>query len=168
MDDPIMDYETLPKSQELIDAGNLNALTLCHFILGGVTALFSCMFIIHIVMGTMMLHNPGMFTPRPMPQAAPSAPPYPGQLSPGQPYPFFPSFMGYMFVTVGTIAVLGGWTLGALTAYAGRCLKARRNYLYILIIAGCNCGFVMPFGTVLGVFTFIVMTRPTVKALFAQ
>ncbi len=170
MNDSASNYRTAPpsKSQELTDAENLNALTLCHYILGGVTALFSCMFIFHIVMGTMMIHNPGMFTPRPMPQAVPSAPLYPGQLSPVQPYPFFPPFMGYMFVTMGTIAVLGGWTLGALTAYAGRCLKARRNYLYILIIAGCNCGFVMPLGTVLGVFTFIVMTRPTVKALFER
>lgn len=155
-----------PKSQELTDAENLNALALCHYILGGVTALFSCLFIMHIVMGTMMIHNPSMFNPRPMPQASPAAQPVPGQLPPMQPYPFFPPAMGYLFVTVGTIAVLGGWTLGALTAYAGRCLKARRNYLYILIIAGCNCGFVMPLGTVLGVFTFIVLLRPTVKVLF--
>ena len=151
------------QSQERMDADNLNMLTLCHFILGGLTALFSCLFIMHIVMGTMMIHNPGMFTPRPMPRAAPSTPPYPVQ-----PSPFFPPFMGYMFVTLGTIAVLGGWTLGALTAYAGRCLKARRNYLYVLIIAGCNCAFVMPLGTVLGAFTFVVLLRPTVKALFAK
>lgn len=160
INDPSANYEPpiLSKSQELTDAENLNALTLCHYILGGVTAVFSCMFIMHIVMGTMMIHNPGMFNPRPMPQATP---PYPVQ-----PYPFFPPAMGYMFVTMGTVAVLGGWTLGALTAFAGRCLKARSNYLYILIIAGCNCAFVMPLGTVLGVFTFIVMLRPTVKALF--
>ncbi len=168
MNDPNMNYGSpaLSKPQELTDAENLNALTLCHYIMGGVTALFASIFIIHIVMGTMMIHNPGMFNPRPVPQANPAASPIAGQVSPMQPYPFFPPAMGYMFVTMGTIAVLGGWTLGALTAYAGRCLKARRNYLFILIIAGCNCGFVMPLGTVLGVFTFIVMMRPTVKALF--
>lgn len=149
---------SLSRNQELTDAENLNALALCHFILGGVTAAFSCLFIMHIVIGAMTIHNPGMFTPRPMPQAAPSVPPYP--------YPLFPPAMGYMFVIMGTIAVLGGWTLGALTAYAGRCMKARRNFLFILIIAGCNCGFVMPLGTVLGVFTFIVLLRPTVKTLF--
>ena len=62
-------YQPAPssKSQELTDAENLNALALCHYILGGLTALFSCLFIMHIVMGTMMIHNPGMFTPRPMP-----------------------------------------------------------------------------------------------------
>lgn len=156
------------QSQERIDAENLNALTLCHYILGGVTALFSCLFIMHIITGTMMIHNLEMFNPRPMPQAYPATQSVPGQLSPMQPYPFFPPFMGYMFVIMGTLAVLGGWTLGGLTAYAGRCMKARRSYLYILIIAGCNCAFVMPLGTILGVFTFIVMMRPTVKALFVK
>ena len=103
MNDPASNYQAAPpsKPQELTDAENLNALTLCHYIMGGVTALFASIFIIHIVMGTMMIHNPGMFTPRPVPQAYPSAPPIAGQVSPVHPYPFFPPAMGYMFVTIG-------------------------------------------------------------------
>lgn len=162
-----MDYETLTgtRSQQRVDEENLNTLTLCHYIQGGLTALFSSMFIIHIVMGTMMIHNPSAFTP-------PAQPVPPGQASPTsypmQPYPFFPPGMGYMFVAMGTVAVLGGWTLGGLTAYAGRCLKARKNYIFLLIIAALNCAFVMPLGTILGVFTFVVLMRPTVKALFSR
>jgi len=57
---------------------------------------------------------------------------------------------------------------GGLTAYAGRCLKAKRNYIFILVIAALNCTFVMRLGTILGVFTFVVLMRPTVKALFPK
>lgn len=162
MDTPGMDYETLTgtKSEERIDDEHLNTLTLCHYIGGAIIALFSCMFIIHIVMGVMMIHNPTFFAGPPHPYPA-------GQPNPlTQPYPFFPPEMGYMFVTMGTVAVLGGWTLGGLTVYAGKCLKARKNYLFILILAGVNSAFVMPLGTALGVFTFLVLFRPSVKRLF--
>ena len=147
---------TALQNQESVNADNLQTLTLCHFIMGGLIALFSCLFIIHIVMGAMMIHNPGAFTPAPPARTVPSVPAALG----------FPPMMGYMFLTMGIIAVVSGWTLGGLTAYAGRCLKERKHYLFILIIAGCNCAFVMPLGTLLGAFTFVVLLRPTVKALF--
>jgi len=168
MDTPGMDYETLTgtRSQERIDAENLNTLTLCHYIAGGLIALVSSVFIIHIVMGTMMIHNPGAFAPPVPPPAAPGQTHPMGQPYPVTPYPFFPPGMGYLFVTMGSVAVLGGWTLGGLTAYAGRCLKARKNYVFILVVAALDGTLVMPLGTLLGVFTFIVLMRPAVKALF--
>ncbi len=147
---------TALQNQEDINTDNLQTLTLCHFIMGGLIALFSCMFIFHIVMGVMMIHNPSAFTPAPPARSAPSIPTALG----------FPPMMGYMFLTIGIIAVISGWTLGGLTAYAGRCLKERKHYIFILIIAGCNCAFVMPLGTLLGAFTFVVLLRPTVKSLF--
>ena len=147
---------TALQNQEGMDADNLQTLALCHFIMGGLIALFSCLFIFHIVMGAMMIHNPSAFNPAPPGRSAPSIPAALG----------FPPMMGYMFLTMGIIAGGGGWTLGGLTAYAGRCLKERRHYIFILIIAGCNCAFVMPLGTLLGAFTFVVLLRPTVKALF--
>jgi hypothetical protein len=39
------------------------------------------------------------------------------------------------------------------------------HYIFCLVIAAVECIF-MPFGTVLGVFTIIVLQRPTVKAMF--
>ena len=74
--------------------------------------------------------------------------------------------MGYFIAAMGTMAVLGGWLIGGLTIYAGKCLKARKNYLFILIMAGVNAGLVMPLGTALGIFTFLILFRPTVKPLF--
>lgn len=155
MDDPGMDYETLTgtKSQARVDDENLNLLATFHYVLGGITALGSCMFIFHIVMGVTMIHNPAAFSGPPSASRSPD--------------PFGP-MMGYMFAVMGCIAVVGGWTLGALTVYAGKCLQKRTNYLFVQVLAGLNCGFVMPLGTVLGVFTFIVLMRPTVKALFPR
>ncbi len=56
--------------------------------------------------------------------------------------------------------------MGGLTAYAGRCLRARKNYTFLLVMAALNGTFIMPLGTLLGVFTFVVLMRPSVKALF--
>ena len=45
-------------------------------------------------------------------------------------------------------------------------LARRRRYLYCLILAGVMAATCMPFGTVLGVFTIIVLMRPSVKQAF--
>lgn len=160
MDNPQMDYDTLTgaKSQGCIDAENLDLLALFHYILGAVIALFSSFFIFHIVMGLRLIQHPNAF-----PFAVtPSVP------VPAMPNPTFPPEAGYMFAIMGTLAVVGGWTLGVLTAFAGRCLKARKNYVFIQVIAGLVCVFVTPLGTVLGVFTFVVLARPSVKPLFER
>lgn len=61
-----------------------------------------------------------------------------------------------MFAAVIGVIVLLGWTFGALTAYAGRCIQKRRHKVFVYIMAGANCPFI-PYGTLLGVGTFIVM-----------
>jgi len=53
--------------------------------------------------------------------------------------------------------VLVVWTLSALTAYAGRCIQKRRRKLFVDVMAALNCLF-NPYGTLLGVFTFIVLS----------
>ncbi len=48
---------------------------------------------------------------------------------------------------------------------AGRCLSRRRCYSFALVMACIECLFV-PFGTILGVFTIIALSRESVKAFF--
>jgi hypothetical protein len=57
------------------------------------------------------------------------------------------------------------WALAAAVFMAAWCLKNRRRYIFCLVVAGFEC-FFAPFGTVLGVFTILVLSRPSVKALF--
>ncbi|PQO28168.1 hypothetical protein [Blastopirellula marina] len=46
-------------------------------------------------------------------------------------------------------------------------LKSRRNHTFCLVIAGLSC-FLGTLGTAVGVATFLVLVRPSVKRLFAQ
>ena len=136
-----------PYFQQRQDDEHLRLLSLFHYIAGGLTALISCLFLIHFFMGLALLTNPGFFD-------SPS--------SRGEPPP---AFMGWIFTAIGGVAVLIGWTVGGLTIYAGRCLAARQKHTFIFVMAILNCMSV-PIGTALGVFTLIVINRPSVKALF--
>lgn len=46
-------------------------------------------------------------------------------------------------------------------------LAVRRNYTFCLVISGINC-MLAPIGTALGVFTIVVLLRPSVKRLFTR
>ena len=50
---------------------------------------------------------------------------------------------------------------------AGRCLSRRKAYSFTLVIACIECLFV-PFGTILGVFTIVALSRESVKASFER
>lgn len=66
-----------------------------------------------------------------------------------------------LFIIGLTIAV----GLGQL--FTASSLKSRRNYTFCLVIAGLSC-FLGTLGTAVGVATFLVLVRPSVKRLFAQ
>ena len=125
------------------DDQHLRLLAIFHYVWGGLIALASSITLIHITLGIVMLVNPAAFN------------------SPGQPPT--PNFVGWMFLLIGLAILLLGWTLGGLTIYSGRCLKQRRGHVFSLILAGIHC-LSFPLGTALGIFTFIVLLRPTVKA----
>ena len=70
------------------------------------------------------------------------------------------SLSPWMFVYPGLLAVIAVCLLTS-----ARLLQRRHGYRFIYIVACLECvGF--PFGTVLGVFTIIVLLRPSVKQLF--
>jgi hypothetical protein len=89
----------------------------------------------------------------------------PHVFGPGKNQP--PLFLGLLFVILGLGLMLAGWTFAALLAWAGRCLGRRKHYTYCFVMACAACLF-HPFGVVLGVFTIIVLLRPSVKELFDQ
>jgi len=60
---------------------------------------------------------------------------------------------------------LAGITMAICILIAGQCLFRRKAYSFALVIACVECLFI-PFGTILGVFTIIVLSRESVKALF--
>jgi hypothetical protein len=127
-----------------LDTEHLRLLTLFHYIQGGIWALTSCFFIIYIFMGLMLTFA--------------AAASHNNHNAP-------PAAIGMIFAGFGTVAVILGWTWAALTIYAGRCLAQRKHHLFCLIIAGISC-VLLPYGTILGILTIMVLQRPTVQAMF--
>jgi hypothetical protein len=54
---------------------------------------------------------------------------------------------------------------GILNLISGFCLRARRCRTFSLVVAGVNC-LHLPLGTVLGVFTIIVLSRESVREAY--
>ena len=128
------------------DEEHLRLLRIFHFICAGLAAFFACIPILHLVFGLVMLLAPQAF-------------------GAGKDQP--PAFIGLFFVIFASVFILLGWTFAALLALAGRNLGRRKHYTFCFAMACTACMFA-PFGTVLGVFTIIVLIRPDVKMLFDQ
>jgi len=126
------------------DNQHVQLLSVFHYVLGGITALFACFPFIHLAVGIAVVS--GAF------------PDQPGQHG-------FPVFFGWIFIAVASVLILLGWTLAVSVLVVGRSLARRTHYLYYFVVAAIECVFI-PLGTVLGVFTIIVLSRNSVKALF--
>ena len=66
---------------------------------------------------------------------------------------------------LGAVFFLAGLAMAICILMAGRSLARQRRYLFAFVIACLECFFI-PFGTILGVFTIIVLSRESVKTLF--
>jgi hypothetical protein len=125
------------------DAENLHLLGIFHYVVAGMAGLFSLFPLIHLFVGI------GMTTV--------------GLLEPKDTFPIV--FVGLFFIALASCLILCGLTFSTCLAIAGRCLQRRKHYTYCLVMAGLACMF-MPFGTVLGVFTIIVLVKEDVKGMF--
>jgi hypothetical protein len=128
-------------------AGHIQALSICHYVLGAMTCLCALFPVIYVVLGILMLA--GNFPP-PNRQSMP---------------PGGTEFIGWMFVAMGSVGLVIGQAFGLLTIIAGRKLARRKSWVFCVVVAAiCCAGF--PLGTALGVFTLIVINRTDVKASF--
>lgn len=128
------------------DTQQLRLLSILHYVLGGMTALFACFPLIHVIMGIVIVS--GQWGGRP----------------PADPVPA--TMFGWLFIAMGSFLILCGWTLAIFILFAAYKLARRRSWLFCIVIASVECLF-MPLGTILGVFSIITLTRDSVKQLFA-
>lgn len=124
------------------DLQHLQLLSVFHYVVAALIALFSMLPLIHVGIGIAMVS--GAFD-------SDKAPP--------------PPFVGWLLIAFAGSFILAGLTIAVLIAVAGRNLARRRRYTFCCVMAGVACMF-MPFGTALGVFTLIVLLRPGVRELF--
>ena len=123
------------------DEQNLKLLSVFHYVLAGLTAVFSCIFFVHVFIGIAMLT--GAFDAQDAP----------------------PRVFGWIFTLLPSFMILCGWALSVLMVIAGRKLARHKSRIYCLVIAALEC-MNMPFGTVLGIFTIVVLMKDSVKKLF--
>lgn len=126
------------------DEYQLRLLTIFHYVCAGLAALFACLPLFHVLFGLLMLFAPGAFEGEPAEAVR---------------------IMGLIFIVLPGLIFLLGWVFAALLAWAGHCIAQRKRYTFCLVMAGVAC-MLVPFGTALGIFSIIVLTRPGVKALF--
>src|SRR5258708_7571307 len=144
-----------PEIAAAVDAAlnrdRLRLLEIAYYVAGGATIIGVSFLLIHFGMFLFLGLNPHLFDHTTGSNGHQAAPPPPGL------FLVFAGIIGFI--------ILLGWTFGGLQIYSGRCLKHRRNSLLILIVAGSESVFI-PWGTLLGVCTFMIMQRPSVHALF--
>jgi hypothetical protein len=128
------------------DSEHLQLLAIFHYVVAGVAALCSFFPLLYSVMGGFLLY----------------AAQHPGSNNQEPP----PAFLGWIFIVLGAVFFLAGVTMAICILIAGRCLSRRKRYSFALVIACIECLFV-PFGTILGVFTIVALSRESVKALFS-
>lgn len=123
--------------QRRLDSEHLRLLSIFYYIQAGVSGLVGLYGILYIFLGL-----------------------FGGSV--GRPGEIFPTAM---FVIMGAAILVVGLAMAAGNFVAGRSLTRRQNLVLLQVVAGLSC-LNMPYGTALGVLTFMVLGRPSVKALF--
>lgn len=137
------------RDQAKVDRDHLDLLAIFHFVGAGLALLGLAFVIAHYSFMHAVMTNPHLFQP-----------PH-GQNNNVDPKEFFRIFR-FFYVA------FGGWFVISLlfNVLGGIFLRARRHRTFCLIVAGINCLHI-PLGTVLGVFTLVVLLRDSVRDLFA-
>jgi len=127
------------------DEEHIKLLSIFHYIVGGIGCMFSCLPLLHVALGLFLV-----FSGEHLSQNGGEAP---------------PAFVGWIFTVLGVGAFLMGQALSISMIISGRYLSKRRKYMFSFIVACIAC-MLIPFGTVLGIFTIIVLSKESVKQLY--
>ncbi len=125
------------------DEEQLHLLSVFHYVLAGICSLFSLFPLIYFGMGLAMMAGMGVEKP-------------------GQ---FGPLLAGCFVAGMGGLFLVFAVGYALALFLAARFLAERRRHTFCVVVAAISCSFT-PLGTVLGVFTLIVLFRPSVKTLF--
>ncbi len=123
----------------------LRLLSIFHYVVAGLTGLASLLPVLYMTVGLAILGT-----------AAHGSPPNP-----------IGRAIVLIFVTAAAGLLVGALAMTVCIAMAGRYLAGYTHYTFCLVISAVECIF-MPFGTVLGVLTLIVLLQEPVKELFGE
>lgn len=129
------------------DEEHLRILTILHYVMAGLMTLFACFPIIHLTMGAALVFAPAAF-----PDSKTGEGP--------------PAFIGWFFMAFAAAWIVAGLSMVACIIAAARCLAQRRRRVFCMVVAGLMSAMCVPLGTALGIFTIIVLARPSVTQAF--
>jgi hypothetical protein len=133
--------------QQTIDGEHINLLSIFHFVLAGLTLVGILFLFLHYFIMSAIFMNPDFW------KSQKSAPPFPQDFL--KVFIWFYFFMGAIFAIAGVLNLLSGFFL-----------RQRRHRTFSMVVAGLNC-VQIPFGTVLGIFTIMVLSRNSVRERYA-
>jgi len=135
----------LLRDQRKVDADHLNLLSIFHFVAAGLGLLGLLFLLGHYAILHTVFSNPNLWK---------------NQNQPVPPPELFA--MLKWFYLIFAIWFVGS---GILNLLSGLFIRARKHHTFSLIVSGINCLHI-PLGTVLGVFTMIVLLRDSVRELY--
>jgi hypothetical protein len=135
----------LMRDQRKAEAEHLRLLEVFHFVFAGLSTLGIGFLALHYALMRAVIFNPAK-----------------GQSSKGMPPP-----EQIFAISIWVYVVFGALMIAAAVANlaSGLFIRKRQHRLFSLIVAGINCAQI-PFGTTLGVFTFVVLLRDSVRELY--
>ena len=128
------------------DLKHLKWLSTGSYVYAGITFLFSLIPVIHLTIGIAIIGGA-------LPGTKDGPPP--------------PAFVGWFFAIFASLFILFGMAIAVCNFLAAGFLKRQSHYIFCFVIGALNCMFT-PLGTVLGIFTILVLLREPVKQLFAH
>ncbi len=131
--------------QEQIDASNLKLLAIFHYISAGLSLLGLLFIIAHYAIMRTVFASPEIWKKS-------DAPPFD-----------IIGMMKWFYLALGLIAVI----FAIINLLSGLYIQQRKNRPFSLVVAGINC-IHMPLGTVLGVFTIVVLIRDSVVRMYSS
>jgi hypothetical protein len=127
------------------DLEHLNLLSIFYYIVAGLNLVGTCLLSLYFFFIGGVL----MFAPR----GGHGAPPV--------------QILVPIVIVIGGFVVLLSLTMAVLAFFTGRFLKQRRHHLFCTVMAVIEC-LHFPLGTILGVFTILVLQRPRVQQMFKE
>ena len=136
------------RDQRKVDIENLNLLSIFHFVGAGLACLGLLFLAVHFAFMHSFLEDPSAWQPH----GAKPVPPPPPELI---------KFFGFFY------ALFALWFIASLilNIISAVCLRTRKSRNFSLAVAAVNC-LHLPLGTVLGVFTIVVLCRDSVRTLY--
>ncbi len=133
--------------QAIVDEEQLRPLPVCYWVLAATSVFMALYGLLYVAMGVVFAFMPL--------EGGPSGAGAPDSM-------LFLAVFGGMGVVA--LVIFGG--IATLQILTGFWIRKRRRRTMCLVTAGISCMFV-PFGTLIGVFTFLALLRPSVAGLFA-